>query len=364
MSEPHVPEIDKKSLLDAKKLEKTDIISLLKQQDVSPINITLSPQYQEYLGGKEQMPQEDFQFVEELLARYGISQDRPREAEQRPFGEEEFFLAVTDIKKYAMGLREKADGKYGNEPFREDLDADTQVGRSLLDAYKIGDQHRPSSPRIRDISILFLHVPQVRKVYTRIHAEKLVRALPLFQNKLEATPTFKFSSLHEYFANAFELLKEANIEAVPPLANQRAEDLGMIMEYARAGYMVPNGKIQRRLFATIGIGSLTEVLEGLAWKSIQSGDNYIDEIIKESSPGGTIFRGMRTHQHNSPMSGRVAHADLNIVRNKLENNQYPRGLCPAATPILSEDGERRPLELEYALTIAKNIPSKLLRSAQ
>src|SRR5258708_4777275 len=147
----------------------------------TPPLVGLPEQYQKRLAGQKEMPQPDFGFVQKLFEKINVSPGSSTEGERKPLERENFFAAISEIKEYALTLREE-DNNTESVSFDNSLDTTTSEGRKALNNYVQAEKKRPSTKRIRDIVYLFLHMPKVKSVYSQIHAEKMTAALPEFSN--------------------------------------------------------------------------------------------------------------------------------------------------------------------------------------
>jgi len=152
--------------------------------------VPLSGKYKDALPDKEHLPSADFVFINHLLKNYGITTEAEIHESQtlpeatKAFGRDEFFSAVSELREYGSILRESLDNGFPDIP---EPTIQTPHWQHRYDVYSTADRQRPSSKRLRDLSYLFLHFPEVKNVYDQIQAEKMATALPEFTTNISSS---------------------------------------------------------------------------------------------------------------------------------------------------------------------------------
>lgn len=319
---------------------------------ISDTPVPLSEPFKRYTAGLVEMHRADLEFVQNLLGKYGLSDSENGQSQKRSFGRTEFFAAAADFRSYVLNLRSRLDRNFNEVDLdRSDFDIDSPI----FNMYGISERVRPSKPRITNLAYLFLHLPSIKAVSMQVHAEKMIGGLPSFSRSLPDIATQDGISMHDYFDRVKELMATCMEESLDKDRVTQFQDLGLILGYEAYGILLPP-RLRTKIFAAIGIGTFTKILEQVVNEAISDGKDvtsYVREEFLENR--GVAYRLMRVSLKDLT---RVEEGELDEMRKMLDQNNYYKGACPAILPTTTTDGQsvQRPIAFEYAATIVKHMP--------
>jgi hypothetical protein len=232
-------------------------------------------------------------------------------------------------------------------------------------AWAKAEPARPSVKRVQNLAYRFLDLPGIKKVSLGIHAQKLVAALPHFRRVI-AYSVPPSDNLSEHFSAVTAVMANSLIINLDEARLEQYLVLGMIMGYRTAGMRWPFDAALRH-FAGQGVETFVEQLERVIRGAIEDRVDPSERVRAELlDKEGTVYRLMRisfdrVNEAVKDIEGR----SIDDARRILAERDYSTGACPGLLPIDSvvETSAKRPIAYEYAITILRHIPPRLLQPA-
>lgn len=303
---------------------------------------------------REQLPQEDQAFLREVSATFGTIESTTTPEGQNP-KENGFHAAVSEVNDYILALRAKLDGGL-KEPDHSDIG----------NAWAKAEPTRPSVKRVQHLAYNFFNLPGIKKTSLGIHAQKLEAGLPHFCGVI-ADSIPPSSDLSGHFFEVTRLMENSLTISLDKAKLDQYLKLGMIMGYRTAGMRWPVASALRHV-AGQGVGTFVEQLESVVRGAIVDRVDPSERVRTEFlDREGTVYRLMRVsfdrvNEAVKDIKGRC----IEDVRRILAEKDYSTGACPALLPVDSvveaQARAKRPIAYEYAITILRHIPPRLLQS--
>ena len=293
------------------------------------------------------LPQEDQSLLQELSARIRAAED-PKE--------DVFHEAVEELHEYILGLRARLDAGF-TEPDPSDV----------RNTWKKAEPTRPSVKRVQNLAYNFFESPGIRTTSLGIHVQKLQAALPHFRRVI-AYSLPPSDSLSEHFSEVTKLMASSLLLNLDKARLEQYLILGLIMGYRTTGMRWPFDSALRH-FAGQGVETFVEQLERVVRGAIHDGADPQQRVTAELlDKDGTMYRLMRiAFDRVNDAVADIEGRSIEEARRILAENDYSTGACPAIFPIDSvvdpQTRAKRPIAYEYAMTILRHTPPRLLLPA-